>query len=118
MQLALQHIVILYSHPLLGEGIAQLLSAHSGLEVELVAVDDGGATRTALEANPDVVILERNSHVQALELLRMAPSALFIDVGLDAGPSWAYHRDLLSGQPEGIVDVIRGRSRDSEPIAH
>lgn len=115
MQSVPQHVVILYAHPLLGEGIRQLLSAQEDVEVDLVAVEDTGATRTALEASPDVVILERNTQVQALELLRMAPAALFIDVGLDPGPSWAYHRDLLSGQPEGIVDAIRGRGRGIEP---
>ena len=106
-----QRVVILYSHPLLGEGIARLLSVDDGLRVELVRVDEPGAAENALVACPDVVILERNSPLQAIDLLRFAPSALFIDVSLDTGPSWALRRDELSPQPEEILRAIRQRRR-------
>jgi DNA-binding NarL/FixJ family response regulator len=108
-------VIILYEHPLLGEGLERLLRAEADLEVELVHVDSLDVARGALTTSPDVVILERCAPVQALDLLQLAPSALFIDVGLDAGPSWAYHRDELSPQPE---DILRAITERPVPIAH
>jgi DNA-binding NarL/FixJ family response regulator len=102
-------VVILYDHPLLGEGLERLLRDQAGLEVVLVHVDGIEAARSALATKPDVVILERCAPVQAIDLLRLAPDALFIDVGLDAGPSWTYRRDELSARPEDIVRTIAER---------
>jgi DNA-binding NarL/FixJ family response regulator len=104
-----RRVVILYDHPLLGEGLERLLRDRTGLEVALVHVDGIDAARTALATKPDVVILERCAPVQAIDLLRLAPDALFIDVGLDAGPSWSYRRDELSTQPEDILRTIAER---------
>ena len=104
-----QQVVILYSHPLLGEGLGRLLSADPDLVVELVHVDDLDQAERALSSSPDVVILERTPPVQAIDLLRFAPSALLIDVGLDAGPNWTYRRDELAPQPEELLRAIHGR---------
>lgn len=101
-----RRVVILYDHVLLGEGLERLLRDGSDFEVELVHVDRIETAQAALASSPDVVILERCAPVQAIDLLRIAPSALFIDVGLDAGPSWAYRRDELSPQPEDILRTI------------
>ena len=109
-----RRVVILYEHPLLGEGLERLLRPEADLEVALVHIDSVDVARCALDPTPDVVILERCAAVQALDLLRLAPGALFIDVGLDAGPSWAYHRDELSPRPE---DVLRAIVERPVPIA-
>jgi hypothetical protein len=106
-----QQVVILYSHPLLGEGLGRLLAGDADLEVELVRVGDMREAETALAGSPDVVILERTPPLQAIDLMRLAPSSLVIDVGLDAGPSWAYRRDELSGQPDELLQVIHARVR-------
>jgi hypothetical protein len=110
-----QRIVILYSHPLLGEGIAQLLADEVDADVQLCQVDDVECTRAALMDTPDVVILERSSLVEATDLLHLAPSALLIDVGLDAGPTFTYHRDQLSSQPDAIIGAIRERRSPAGP---
>jgi hypothetical protein len=109
-----QRVVILYSHPLLGEGLGRLLTADPALQVELVRVDDLEGAEQALAGGPDVVVLERTAPIQALDLLRFAPSALFIDVGLDAGPSWTIRRDELSPQPEELLRAIHGRDGRSD----
>jgi hypothetical protein len=101
-----RRVVILYDHILLGEGLERLLRDGGELEVELVHVDRMETACSAVASNPDVVILERCAPVKAIDLLRLAPSALFIDVGLDAGPSWAYRRDELSPEPENILRTI------------
>jgi DNA-binding NarL/FixJ family response regulator len=102
-----RRVVILYSHPLLGEGLAHLLGGDADLDIQLVRVDDLAAAEAALATAPDVVILERSLPLQAIDLLRVAPQALLIDVGLDAGPSWAYRREELSPQPDEILQTIR-----------
>ncbi len=106
-----RRVVILYSHPLLGEGLARLLGEHRDLSVELVRVGDEPDLAAALAGDPDVVIVERSVALKAIDLLRLAPSALLIDVGLDAGPSWAYHREELSPQPSDILRTIRSGCR-------
>lgn len=104
-----QQVVILYSHPLLGEGLGRLLSADPALLVELIKVDDLDQARQALVDSPDVVILERTPPVQAIDLMRLAPSALLIDLGLDAGPTWTWRRDEVASQPEELLKVIHSR---------
>jgi hypothetical protein len=111
-----RRVVILYSHPLLGEGLARLLGGDRDLHVELVRVDDEPDAEAALagrtEADfPDVVVVERGLALEAIDLLRLAPSALLIDVGLDAGPSWAIRREELAPQPDEILRTIRARRR-------
>ena len=106
-----RRVVILYDHPLLGEGLERLLRDRPGLEVQLVHVDSLEAARAAVESQPDVVILERCAPVAALDLLRLAPDTVLIDVGLDAGPSWSYRREQISPRPEAIVQAISARPR-------
>jgi hypothetical protein len=106
----IQRVVILYAHPLLGEGIGRILRTEPGLEVELVSLDDTVEAARVLAAGPDVVILERTAQRQALDLLPTAPGALFIDVGLDSGPSWTYRRDAIGAEPNELVRVIHERS--------
>jgi hypothetical protein len=112
-----QQVVILYAHPLLGEGLARLLSGHPDLSVELVRVSERSQAEAALAGAPDVVIMERTPPLQAMDLMPLAPGALLIDVGLDAGPNWAYHRYALSGQPDELLRVIRTREPDAHPEA-
>ena len=110
-----RRVIILYDHPLLGEGLERLLRDRPGLQVQLVHVDSLDIARSAVDSQPDVVILERCAPVAAVDLLPLAPDALFIDVGLDAGPSWSYRREELSPRPEDIVQAITGRTR---PASH
>jgi hypothetical protein len=97
--------VILYVHPLLGEGLARLLRADPSLSIEAVHVEGLEMAATVIGESPDVIVMERGA-LQATDVLALAPSALLIDVGLDTGASWAYHRDELSPQPEDILDAI------------
>lgn len=110
-----QQVVILYAHPLLGEGLGRLLAGHPDLDVALVLISERAQAEAALAGSPDVVIMERTPPLQAMDLMPLAPGALLIDVGLDAGPNWAYHRDALSGQPDELLRVIRTREPGEAP---
>lgn len=112
MPVQARRVVILYSHPLLGEGLEHLLRADRDLTVQLVHVESEDEAEAALSGClldhcPDVVIVERSMAVKAIDLLSVAPSALLIDVGLDAGPSFSYRREELSPQPDEILRTIR-----------
>lgn len=106
-----RRVVILYDHPLLGEGLERLLRDRADLDVRLVRVDSVETAKAALDGSPDVVIVERCAPVAAIDLLRLAPDSLFIDVGLDAGPSWTYRREEISPRPDDILQAITGGPR-------
>jgi len=100
-------VLILYAHPLLGEGLADLLSAEPGFEVAAVKIDDAGSAERALEAAPQVIIYERGDPDRAVKMLEFVPDALVIDVGIGSGPTFTYRRDEISAWPDAIVDAIR-----------
>jgi DNA-binding NarL/FixJ family response regulator len=104
-------VVVLYAHPLLGEGIDRLLSSEQGLDVTCVPMTAIDQAERALAAHPDVVVVERSDPVNAVDILKFAPDALFIDVGIDSGPSWTYRREEIPGRVEGIVAAIRSTRR-------
>lgn len=110
-----RRVVILYDHPLLGEGLERLLRDRPGIDVRLVRVDGVESAMAALESAPDVVIVERCAPVAAMDLLPLAPDSLFIDVGLDAGPSWTYRREEISPRPEDILQAITGQAGPAAP---
>jgi DNA-binding NarL/FixJ family response regulator len=108
-------VVILYSHALLGEGLAKLLAAEPGLDITAVESHEIEAAEAALDAAPDVVIFERSEPLQAIDLLKFAPDALLIDVGMDAGPTFSYQREEISAKPDGIVRAIRHMKKARGP---
>ena len=112
-------VVVLYTHPLFGEGIARLLSGEPGVDVTPVAASDlEQAERTLAEA-PDVVIFERGDPDMATDILRFAPTALVIDVSMSPGPTFTYERHEIQARPEVILETIRRASahRGSDPAA-
>lgn len=103
-------VLILYAHPLLGEGLAGLLSSEPGLEVLAVQSDDAGMVERGLAAAPDVIIFERGDPDRAVEILELVPDALIIDVGMGPGPTFTYRREEISAWPDGILEAIRQAS--------
>jgi len=104
-------VLILYSHPLLGEGLVGMLSREPGLVVSAVRMDDVEAVQLALDLAPQVVIAERSQPDRAVEILELVPEALIIDLSLAPGPTFAYRRDEISTLPESVVEAIRQASR-------
>lgn len=103
-------VLILYSHPLLGEGLADLLAADAGLEIAAVRIDDAARAECAIAAAPQVIILERGDPDRAVEMLEMVPDALIIDVAIGPGPTFAYRRDEIAAWPDAIIEAIHRSS--------
>lgn len=103
-------VLVLYAHPLLGEGLVELLSAEPGLEVVAVQCDDDAMVERGLAAAPDVIIFERGDPDRAVKILELVPDALIIDVGIGSGPTFTYRREEISAWPEAIFEAIRQAS--------
>lgn len=116
-------MVVLYEHPLLGEGIARLLVSSTGAVVMAVRGDDCPAVASALAGRPRVVIVERGRLLDCLDVGLAAPGAVLIEV-------WLTAPDAVGGaQPALVLDVpemlsrVRGalasphRQRRAGPIA-
>jgi hypothetical protein len=73
-------IVILYEHPLLGEGIARYVATRAGVPVTVAAARDIDGIRAALACDPSVVIFELGARLHDVDLARLAPHAELIDV--------------------------------------
>ena len=73
-------VVLLYVHPLLGQGIASHVQSETGVEVNAVSALDAVAVRAVLSGDPRVIIYERSPVVDALDLPSLAPHAVLIDV--------------------------------------
>ena len=101
-------VVVLYMHPLFGEGIARLLSGEPNLAVTPLDASDPAQSEHILALAPDVVVFERGDPDTATDILRYAPSALVIDVSLSPGPTFTYQRHEIQAQPDVILEAIRG----------
>lgn len=107
-------VVILYTHALLGEGVARILAGEPGLRVLLVPAREADAARGALARHPEVVIYERSEIFQEADLREIAPDALLIDMSMDAGR----RPDIASVEagPDEILRVLREmRGTDRTP---
>ena len=100
-------VLILYLHPLLGQGLARYLAAEPGLDVSSTSARDVAEARAALASGPQVVIVERGVPIESPDLLRDARDALVIDVSMDPGPSWRLERDAIPSRPEDLLRAIR-----------
>jgi len=109
-------VIVLYTHPLFGEGIARLLAAEPGVDVMPVAVSDLRRAERSLAQAPDVVIFERGDPDTATDILRFAPSALVIDVSLTPGPTFTFERHEIQTRPEVILQVIRQIRVSGQPV--
>ncbi len=107
-------LAILYDHPLLGEGIGRMLDREPGLEVAYVEASDASTVGAAIAGRPDMIVVERSSGIDALEILRATPATLVIEVGIGPGHTWVYRRQEIPGDPEAVLGLVR-RLRGGHP---
>ena len=102
----LVRVVILYLHPLLGEGLARLLAAEPGIDVTAVAEGDVTGAAVALAGRPDVVVEERSDGTRSARPLEPGFAPLRLFVGID-GAACAGEGEPITVDPELIVRAVR-----------
>ena len=110
-------LAILYDHPLLGEGVGRMLGLEPGLEIEFVEARDCGAVETALSRRPEMIVVERSSGIDPLEILRRTPDTMVIEVGIAPGPTWVYRRQEIPGDPQAVLGIVRRLRGGHPPVA-
>jgi len=107
-------VLVLYRHPLLGQGLAELLSREASLDIRSVDEGDPEALHDALSEEPDVIVFEEGGPVQPLDVLRLSGCPLLIDVSIASSDAWTIRRDALPTVPdhlaEAILDACAGRA--------
>jgi DNA-binding NarL/FixJ family response regulator len=99
-------VLVLYDHPLLGEGLGALMAAVPDLAVERVAMSDPDAMERALTYDPDVVILEEGGPVGLVDLLRQSRARAIVDVSISTSQAWSIRREEISPDPETLIDRL------------
>ena len=107
-------LAIMYDHPLLGEGIGRMLGLEPGLDVTFVEAKDAAAVDVAVASQPDMIVVERSSGIDALGILRRSPDTLVIEVGIGPGHTWVYRRQEIPGEPQAVLGLVR-RLRGGHP---
>ncbi len=107
------NVLVLYRHSLLGEGLGRLLAAERALDVRAVDLASEDEVSHALDAGPDVVVLEEGGRLDMLDVLRATSCPVIIDVSLDRTDVWTLRRDVISSSPGDVVRRIQAACRAS-----
>jgi len=99
-------VLVLYDHPLLGEGLGALMASVPGLLVERIAMGDPDAMERAAAANADVVILEEGGPLGLLDVLRGSRCRAIVDVSISTSQAWTLRREEIEPDPESLIDRI------------
>ncbi len=115
-------VLVLYSHPLMGEGLLRMLGEVEGLEVVAVPVDQDEALAAALAADPGVILIEQGGSLTARDLLARTDCPVVIEVDIASAEALSYRRDAIRSRPEDVVAAIVASGRASRirtaPAAH
>ena len=99
-------VVVLYVHPLFGEGIGQLLRSQEDLEVTCLPATDN--THEQLQRlRPRAIVLEATQDSLPWKTLQDLPPTTVIRVGLDENTMDVYQRhQIVSAGPDNLVEAI------------
>ena len=101
-------VLVLYSHPLMGEGLGRMLAAEPGLAVDAVDVAQTGEVDAALASLPDVIIVEEGGQLDAADIVRRSTCSVVLDVDITTTNAWTLRRETLSTRPDDFLATIRG----------
>ena len=101
-------VVVLYDHPLLGEGLSALMASVPDLQVERIAMGDADAMERAIAADADVVILEEGGPLGLLDVLRGSRCQAIVDVSMSTSRAWTIRREEITTDPESLIERIVG----------
>lgn len=100
-------VLVLYSHPLMGEGLERMLAAESGVEVHAVDIALPAAVDAALAREPAVIVVEEGGAVDAADIVRRSSCAVVMDVDITTTRAWTLRRESLSSRPDDFLNEIR-----------
>ena len=100
-------VLVLYSHPLMGEGLGRMLAAEPGVVVESADVSMPGAVELALSHEPEVVIVEEGGPVDAADIVRRSRCSVVLDVDITTTSAWSLRREVLSTRPDDFLASLR-----------
>jgi hypothetical protein len=107
---------VLYSHPLMGEGLERMLSAEPGIVVYAVDIAEPAAVDAALAGDPAVIVVEEGGRVDAADVVRRSNCPVVLDVDITTTRAWALRRESLGSRPDEFLAAIReavgGAARD------
>ena len=99
-------VLVLYDHPLLGEGLGALMESVAEISVERVAMSEPDAMERALAYGADVVILEEGGPVGLVDLLRQSNCRAIVDVSISTSQAWTIRREEITSDPETLIDRL------------
>lgn len=100
-------VLVLYSHPLMGEGLGRMLASEPGIEVESADVSAPGAVEAALALGPDVIIIEEGGSLDAADIVRRSTCSVVLDVDITTTSAWSLRREALSTRPDDFLASLR-----------
>jgi hypothetical protein len=100
-------LVVLYSHPLLGEGLGRMLASEPGLVVTTVSLGTLDALDEALAGEPDVVVFEEGGPIGILDVMRRTGARVIVDVDITSSTAWTLRRQALRSAPDEVLGAIR-----------
>lgn len=100
-------VLVLYSHPLMGEGLERMLAAEPGIVVYAVDIGEPAAVDEALASEPAVIVVEEGGRVDAAEVVRRSSCPVVLDVDITTTRAWSLRRESLCSGPDEFLAAIR-----------
>lgn len=100
-------VLVLYSHPLMGEGLGRMLAAEPGVIVTAVDIAETDAVNAAIAGEPEVIVVEEGGAVDAADIVRRSKCSLVLDVDITTTSAWSLRRESLSTRPDDFLATIR-----------
>ncbi len=100
-------VLVLYSHPLMGEGLGRMLADEPGIAAEAVDISVPGAVDAALATEPDVIIVEEGGPLDAADIVRRSNCSVVLDVDITTTNAWTLRREALSTRPDDFLASLR-----------
>jgi chemotaxis response regulator CheB len=100
-------VLVLYSHPLMGEGLERMLSSEQGITVDAVDVGETAAVDEALAREPGVIVVEEGGSMDAADIMRRSNCPIVLDVDITTSQGWTLRRETLPSRPDDFLATIR-----------
>jgi hypothetical protein len=100
-------IIVLYSHPVLGEGLGRIIATEPDVEVTAVDLAAADEVEAAIASDPALIVVEEGGRLDAIDILRRARCPVIVDVDITSPDAWTLRRDHIAAGPEAVLEAIR-----------